>query len=51
MKAQIRLNYCKKILKHGDAAMGNEAESIKNAKIYLKNIKAKEKKVKEKNIN
>ena len=44
-------NYCKKILKHGDADLGNEAESIKNAKIYLKNIKAKEKKSKEKNIN
>jgi hypothetical protein len=39
--------YCHKIIKNGDKDLGNESESIKNAKIYLKNIKAKEKAAKQ----
>lgn len=36
--------YCNKLLKHADKDLGSEAESIKNAKLYLKNVKAKMKK-------
>ncbi|MEY3416921.1 MAG: hypothetical protein RL060_1032 [Bacteroidota bacterium] len=41
------IDYCHKIIKNGDKDLGNESESIKNAKIYLKNIKAKEKAAKQ----